>query len=862
MNDTLNNTAASGGDLSSGITVGQTMGQQEAVNMATGQTGWQANEHLGSNNTGDFIAATESSIAIPEETKTNDDKYGFITDAFEVVTKPFQALNDTIEDWHKKKPQSKTLAEGVFGKENSDKLEYSMNGLGTKENPLAVPKAEKTELQKMNKPEDYHIGKKVDIEKTDIPKISNGQPDADKSQSASFYDEENTYEGVSKETDRMMNANSRPRERVISNGGDISAVAKYIDSLPESERLDAFHKLGKEYYLAGAGDIRAGLTIFGTTGDIIGGGTSKRLAAAMEALQNDDAETAEALLDPNNVKVGENLKSALWTNNPANKAVISTLAGEIIAAASGAALSKAAEKFLPKIIDKVVQTAVDGKGASQKVAEKIVTSLSKNKNVVKAMERNEQFENMEFLWKSGKNVEEAKSELEQAKTLARMFGKKLSEDEAVKEAKNVLSYAKTAEKSAYEAAKRLGGYGSGEILDIPPEQIATLVKDSPLSFAPEFTKSVKDIVANGGKDVLVTAIADQIADSLKGAGKVVKPAAAAAIATAIVEKAHAGAVMPRQTVITETEAPTAVSAKMEDITNKVESVDDKQAQEFMKNVEAKKLSDEMGAGISSGSEIFKGAARETGEELDDVMKDITSKMDNIHESNVSAKEKEEKYKNLYGQYDIAKILSDLGIPVVSSVLKALEAWRSGDWTAENRASGREFADVTNKLKQQWADGGFKDKISALIDAASGYKKATQNTKMYKSLKATQKAVGEIFITALGIPAGAAPVMLAILGKNAVSNALKDVSDGQVSLDNFSEDDWYVSLNDNSSDTTENEMNDIEITDPNKMEKEVTDFTGYNKGLEEEEKTRKEVPSDFILKVFRKEPKTFGWIRNV
>ena len=856
MNDTLNNTAASGGDLSSGITVGQTMGQQEAVNMATGQTGWQANEHFGSDNTGDFIVSPESSITIPEETKTNDDKYSFITDAFEVVTKPFQALNDTIEDWHKKKPQSKTLAESVLGKETSDKLEYSMNGLGTKENPLVVPKAEKTELQKMSKPEDYHLGKKIDpekIEKTEIPKIANGQPDVNKSQSASFYDEENTYEGVSKETDRMINANSRPRERVISNGGDISAVAKYIDSLPESERFDAFHKLGKEYYLAGAGDVRAGLEIFSKTGDIIGNGTAKKIMGAIELANEGEIDAAAAMLDQENVKITENLFSILWKNNEANKALISLGASELAGVAAGKLISKAGEAVLPKAVDKLISISANTKNEKVfAVTEKILSALSKNQKVRNSL-KNEKLIRIyekEFSNPAGNpadNLDEV-AELYRGVYNAARLSKPFKDpllvhDVAVvrEAARRGLVKAKDLAVAAAEGASispnkgvgvaaATGAGGSAGARPILPKQAETIAEQSPTGVVEKFDKNKKLEKILEEPEVVGNSLAAPISQE---------------------------------------EAAKGVVEKFDEKNKKVpEDNDDKEktrkvVQDYLSNIEAKKGVEEMSFAQSKKSpgEIIRNAYSITNTEMPDYVKQIADKMDNVHKSNVSAKEKEEKYKDLYGQYDIAKILSDLGIPVVSSVLKALEAWRSGDWTAENRASGREFVDVTNKLKKQWTDGGFKDKISALIDAASGYKKATQNTKMYKSLKATQKAVGEILITALGIPAGAAPVMLAVLGKNAISNALKDVSDGQVSLDNFSEDDWYVSLNSNS-DTTENEMDDIEITDPNKMEKEVTDFTGYNKGLEEEEKTRKEVPSDFILKVFRKEPKTFGWIRNV
>lgn len=698
------------------------------------------------------------------------------------------------------------------------------------------------------------------------PKLARGRTDYEPSYQ--FYKEENVIEGVSKETDEIFSRDKRATDRITANGGNISTVAKYIDSLPEEERKDALSKIGKDYYMAKAGDLRAGLSIFAKTGDIIGSGTANRIGDAITALDSGDVETASKLIDENQVGVLENLKSGLWTNNPANKTIATLIGGAIISAAGGAAISKAAEKVVPKIVDKLMSTAFNGEGASQKIAEKIVTSLAKNKNIAKELDMAQKFDDYKDLFESSKYLDELNKTQNIDDAISTIFGKQLDAASSAKRKEEIALFEEMTQTMANTLRNYKNVMGSAE--DLGAENLVNLAKELESTFRPAFSNILQNAVAAGKKDALVAVLTDSISENLKKAGDVAKPTAiAAGLATAIVENAEAK-IKPE---ITGKESPEKTVSEIEEAASDIQKVDYKPAQELMKEISAKSLREREKSGEfasptgqSIRDYVFE-QAKAAGVELSPTAVEVLEKIDEIHNSNLSTEEKEEEYNKLEKKYSLSEILQSLGIPVVSSVLKAIDAWRDGDWEERNKASGEEFAQVTNTLKEEWSSGGVGDKISALINAAKGYKAATQNTKMYQALKATQKAVAETLLTALGISSGAAPILFAIMAKNTVSNMIKSASNGETNLDNISEDEWKSAIYETPAQLSGSVQNDEDIDTTQEIEESVpptTDFKGYNAGLEEEEKARpenKDVPSDVILKVFKKEPKTFAWIRK-
>jgi len=699
-----------------------------------------------------------------------------------------------------------------------------------------------------------------------------GKGDVPETFSSRFYEEENQFEGASDSTNKAFErstaaihigpgSGNRAYDRITANGGTMKSVIDYLETLPDDVdvKTKELDKLGREYYDAAAGDIRAGLEIFSKTGDIIGKGTANRIGDAMTALYSGDIETAAKLIDENQVGIFENLKSGLWTNNPANKTIATLIGGAIISAAGGAVISKAAEKVVPKVVDKLINTAFNGEGASQKIAEKIVTSLAKNKNIAKELDMAQKFDDYKDLFESSKYLDELKKTQNIDDAISTIFGKPLDAASAAKRKEEIALF----EEMTQTAADTLRNYKNfmGSAEDLGAENLVNLAKELENTFRPAFSNVLQNAVAAGKKDAVIAVLTDAISDNLKKAGDIAKPTAiAAGLATAIVENVEARPILPKQAETIAEQAPTGVVEKFDEKNTKLEDVDAGDAKDvvsdYMSNIEAKKENNEMAFAESkkSAGDIVRNAYSSTNTEMPDYVKQIADKMDEIHNSELTEIEKEAAYKNLYGEYDISQILKDLGIPVVSSTLKAIDAWKNGDWNIENKRSGKEFAEVTQKLKEAWNEGGFFNRIKSTIDAAKGYKAALQNTKMYTALKATQKAVGELLISALGIPAASIAPFMLILGKNIISNALKSASNGETSLDDISSEDFYNSFESTGEDETE-APEFSKKWDENAVPEDVK---GYNAGLEEEEKARKELPSDAFVKIiYRKEP----WIRK-
>ena len=595
--------------------------------------------------------------------------------------------------------------------------------------------------------------------KNNAEMYAKGKSDEPETFSSKFYEEENQFEGASDSTNKAFErttaaihigpgSGNRAYDRITANGGTMKSVIDYLETLPDDVDAKAkeLNELGKDYYYAASGSIRSGLDIFNKTGDVIGKGTQERVAAALVAAENGDYETASDLLDPSKVKAGEELMSALWTNNPAHK----TLATLLVTELAGTAVSGGA-KYIPQALEKVVK----GAGEGNKIAQKLVQIFSKSKPLTEAAER------------SGSNL-----------------------------LRNGLGV--------------LGGAGAA-------------VGAAVVSKFDEKNKKLEKILEEP-KEVVGNSLARPI---------------------------------PQE------EAAKGVVEKFDEKNKKVPDAEDKEetrkvVQDYLSNIEAKKGVEEMSFAQSKKlpGEILRNAYSMTNTEMPEYVKQIADKMDNIRKSELTVEEREAAYKNLYGEYDVYQILKDLGIPVVSSTLKAIDAWRSGDWNLANEKSGKEFAKVTKKLQDSWNEGGFFNRIKSTIDAAKGYKEALQNTKMYTALKATQKAVGELLISALGIPAGSIAPFMMVLGKNTVSNMLKTVSNGEVSLDGITNQEFLDSFTSNDEEGDKFEAPEFSKKwDENAVPENVR---GYNAGLEEEEKARKELPSDAFVKIiYRKEP----WIRK-
>ena len=197
---------------------------------------------------------------------------------------------------------------------------------------------------------------------------------------------------------------------------------------------------------------------------------------------------------------------------------------------------------------------------------------------------------------------------------------------------------------------------------------------------------------------------------------------------------------------------------------------------------------------------------------------------------------------------------------------------NSNWDAMNTKSGQEYVRVTNELKSNlsdiWSkDGNFFGKvfssIKEIFSAAKEYKEVTKDTAAYKLVRSAQTMITRTLTTALaaisGMPAMAISLYVASLGKEIVASKLSEMGfDTAAGVMRIEQD---VKDSSESNETTSKAISGRMIS-KNSSEAPSIDYKGYNKGLEENEVARKEVPSDFILKVFKKEPKTFAWIKNV
>ena len=191
---------------------------------------------------------------------------------------------------------------------------------------------------------------------------------------------------------------------------------------------------------------------------------------------------------------------------------------------------------------------------------------------------------------------------------------------------------------------------------------------------------------------------------------------------------------------------------------------------------------------------------------------------------------------------VAQLLAKMGIPVVSSVVSFFTNLFSTDWDERNTETGNEYVDITNRLRENLKEGNFFQDVASVLKAAREYRQATQKSKMYETLKGAQKVVAETLLTGLGFATGSAPAVLtALMGKNEAISA----------LDQFNESDFTEAQKEQYDAPTMQKA-----WDKNSVNQ---DYAGYNKGLEEEAKARKEIPSDFILKIYKKEPRTFKYI---
>lgn len=142
-------------------------------------------------------------------------------------------------------------------------------------------------------------------------------------------------------------------------------------SLEGALSYDDYSKLKKDAILAGGNDLSAGLRILANTGEIVNEAAATRTAAALEALAEGNVEAAKNLLDPNKVKLSENLKA--FVSNSANKMLVNYLVGETIAGALNVAISAVGPRAIQALVN-----------SDSKIAQAITRALSKTKTVKEA----------------------------------------------------------------------------------------------------------------------------------------------------------------------------------------------------------------------------------------------------------------------------------------------------------------------------------------------------------------------------------------------------------------------------------------------------------------------------------------------
>lgn len=205
-------------------------------------------------------------------------------------------------------------------------------------------------------------------------------------------------------------------------------------------------------------------------------------------------------------------------------------------------------------------------------------------------------------------------------------------------------------------------------------------------------------------------------------------------------------------------------------------------------------------------------------------------------------------------------------PTLANFLTAI----TQDWTKSNAASGQAYAQRGQALAQQLSDiwnnksnviQAVWDTLKAVVKAAGDFKEITKNTQAYRLIKNAQKLTTRAIISAVaavtGSPFAAVAIWAGSLAKDQLVNLVKNTTlDPEIAKVYESFDDTQ----DRNEATDETEGKNYEEGLIKKWDKnDVTiDNKGYNKGLEEKEVSRKELPSDAFVKIiYKKEP----WIRK-
>lgn len=194
-----------------------------------------------------------------------------------------------------------------------------------------------------------------------------------------------------------------------------------------------------------------------------------------------------------------------------------------------------------------------------------------------------------------------------------------------------------------------------------------------------------------------------------------------------------------------------------------------------------------------------------------------------------------------------------------------------DWTVQNKASGDLYKkagmEYSKKISEIWnnSSNNFLQKvwetIKQTVKTGKEYKDITKNTQAYRLIKNAQKLTTRAIITAVaavtGSPFAAVAIWAGSLAKDQLVNFVKNTTlDPEIAkiYESFSD------TQDRNETADETEGKNYEEGLIKKWDKnDVTiDNKGYNKGLEEKEVSRKELPSDAFVKIiYKKEP----WIRK-
>jgi len=209
-------------------------------------------------------------------------------------------------------------------------------------------------------------------------------------------------------------------------------------------------------------------------------------------------------------------------------------------------------------------------------------------------------------------------------------------------------------------------------------------------------------------------------------------------------------------------------------------------------------------------------------------------------------------------------------PTLAQFLRAVFV---DDWDKSNTASGQQYIEATDKLKAALSEiwdnketsflSKVWDSIKNVVSTGKEYRDITKDTQMYKLIKSAQtmvtRGIAVAVSAATGMPLVGAALYVASVTKGIIADRLKKMGYDDASR--------IMGID------TEEKGDALAIEPTTKSvagkmiskagaEPAAIDYKGYNKGLEGKEVARKDVPSDVILKVFKKEPKTFAWIRNV